>query len=152
MEFKRIKEVFPNWKTTGAIFAELATRDVPWADSFSARAIGLDYYGNFSGNKIISSLIENILPSDGVLTSDEIVILADVIIGLYATKWGKLWDTMLFEYNPIQNYNMVETMTDDETVTEYGKTNTRTDNLQHRRTDDLSSQRTDNLQHQRTDK
>ena len=151
MEFKRIKEVFSNWKTTGAIFAELATRDVPWANSFSARAIGLDYYGNFSGNKIISSLIENILPSDGVLTSDEIVILADVIIGLYATKWGKLWATMLFEYNPIQNYNMVETMTDDETVTEYGKTNTRTDNLQHQRTDNLSSQRTDNLQHQRTD-
>lgn len=151
MEFKRIKEVFPTWKITGAIFAELATRDVPWADSFSARAIGLDYYGNFSGNKIISSLIENILPPGGVLTSDEIVILADVIMGLYATKWLKLWATMLFEYNPIQNYNMVETMTDDETVTEYGKTNTRTDNLQHQRTDNLSSQRTDNLQRQRTD-
>ena len=151
MEFKRIKEVFPTWKTTGAIFAELATRNVPWADSFSARAIGLDYYGNFSGNKIISALIENILPSDNVLTSDEIAILADIIMGLYGTKWVKLWATMLLEYNPIENYSMVEVMADDETVTEYGKTNTRTDNLQHQRTDNLSSQRTDNLQHERTD-
>lgn len=151
MEFKTIKDVFPTWKVTGAIFAELATRNVPWANSFSAIAIGLDYYGNFSGNKIISSLVENILPSDGVLTSTEIVILTDVIIGLYTTKWDKLWNTMLLEYNPLENYSMVEVMTDDETVTEYGKTNTRTDNLQHRRTDNLSSQRTDNLQHQRTD-
>ena len=151
MEFKRIKEVFPTWKTDGAIFAELATRAVPWAASFSAIAVGLDYYGNFSGNKIISSLVENILPSDGALTSAEITILTDIIMGLYATKWGKLWATMLLEYNPLENYNMVETMIDDETVTEYGKTNTRTDNLERQRTDNLSSQRTDNLQHQRTD-
>ena len=107
MEFKRIKEVFPTWKTDGAIFAELATRAVPWAASFSAIAVGLDYYGNFSGNKIISSLVENILPSDGALTSAEITILTDIIMGLYATKWGKLWATMLLEYNPLENFNMV---------------------------------------------
>mgnify|MGYP003311736536 CR=1 FL=1 len=31
----------------------------------------------------------------------------------------------------IDNYNMTERMTDDERVTEYGRTDTRTDNLEH---------------------
>lgn len=150
METLRLKEVFPGWKT-GAIFTALSSRNVPWADVFAGLAIDFDYYGNFSGNKIISGLVENILPSDGVLTSVEITILCDVIMGLYSLKWGKLWETMNFEYNPIENYSMVEEMTDDETVREYGKTSTRTDNLTHQRTDNLTSERTDNLSHQRTD-
>ena len=150
METLRLKEVFPQWKT-GAIFTALSSRGVPWANVFAGLTIDFDYYGNFSGNKIISGLVENILPSDGVLTSVEITILCDVIMGLYSLKWGKLWETMNFEYNPIENYNMVEEMTDDETVREYGKTSTRTDNLTHQRTDNLTSERIDNLSHQRTD-
>lgn len=150
MNRMRLKEVFPEWKT-GAIFTALNSRAVPWANVFSGLSIDFDYYGNFSGNKIISGLVENILPSDGVLTSDEITILCDVIMGLYSLKWTKLWETMNFDYNPIENYNMVEEMTDDETVREYGKTSTRTDNLTHQRTDNLASERTDNLSHQRTD-
>ena len=150
MDRLRLKEVFPEWKT-GAIFTALNNRGVPWANVFPALSIDFDYYGNFSGNKIISGLVENILPSDGELTSTEITILCDVIMGLYSVKWGKLWETMNFEYNPIENYNMVEEMTDDETVREYGKTSTRTDNLTHQRTDNLASERTDNLSHQRTD-
>lgn len=137
----RIKEVFPTWKS-GAIFTALNSREVPWVNVFPALSLDLDYYGNFSGNKIISGLVENILPSDGALTSDEITILCDVIMGLYSLKWTKLWDTMNFDYNPIENYNMVEEMTDDETVKEYGKTNTRTDNLTHERTDNLSHGKT----------
>ena len=150
MNRMRLKEVFPEWKT-GAIFTALNSRAVPWANVFPGLSIDFDYYGNFSGNKIISGLVENILPSDGVLTSTEITILCDVIMGLYSVKWGKLWETMNFDYNPIENYNMVEEMTDDETVREYGKTSTRTDNLTHQRTDNLTSERTDNLSHQRTD-
>ena len=146
----RIKEVFPNWKS-GAIFTALNSRGVPWANVFPALSIDLDYYGNFSGNKIISGLVENILPSDGALTAEEITILCDVIMGLYSLKWGKLWVTMQLDYNPIENYNMVEQMINDATVKDYGKTSTRTDNLTNERTDNLSRQRTDNLTHERTD-
>ena len=146
----RIKEVFPNWKS-GAIFTALNSREVPWANVFPALSLDLDYYGNFSGNKIISGLVENILPSDGVLTAEEIIILCDVIMGLYSLKWGKLWETMQLDYNPIENYSMVEQMINDATVKDYGKTSTRTDNLTSERTDNLSRQRTDNLTHERTD-
>ena len=141
MNRMKIKEVFPGWKA-GALFTVLNGKDVPWAGVFTPLLLDLDYYGNFSGNKIVSNLVESVCPSDGVLTPIEVGLLADVIVGLYGTKWSKLWDTMNFDYNPIENYNMVEQMTDDETVKEYGKTNTRTDNLTHERIDNLSHGKT----------
>lgn len=41
---------------------------------------------------------------------------------------------MFLDYDPIENYSMVEKMTDDSTVIEYGKVRTRTDNLTHKKT------------------
>ena len=41
---------------------------------------------------------------------------------------------MNFEYDPIENYSMVEQMTNDTTKNEYGKTRTRTNNLSHSKT------------------
>lgn len=49
-------------------------------------------------------------------------------------NWGKMWAALQESYKPLENYAMLERMTDDETVKEYGKTSTRTDNLQHRKT------------------
>ena len=49
-------------------------------------------------------------------------------------NWLKMWETLEAEYNPIENYSMTEEMKDDETVTEYGKTTERTDDLAHAKT------------------
>ena len=143
MKVKRLKQIFENWKLS-AVFAVLNTKAVPWAQTVNAAPLDLDYVGNFSGRKIVSNLVESLLgeDDDATLTPADLSMLCDIIVALYGTKWSKLWDTMAFDYNPIENYSMVETMTNDETVTEYGKTHTRTDNLQH--------QRTDNLQHAKT--
>ena len=63
-------------------------------------------------------------------------------------NWGKLWAALTADYNPIENYSMMEQMTNDTTVHQYGKTSTRTDNLSHTRTG--TDTRTDNLSHTRT--
>jgi len=151
VKVKRLKQIFENWKLS-AVFAVLNTKAVPWAQTVNAAPLDLDYVGNFSGRKIVSNLVESLLgeDDDATLTPADLSMLCDIIVALYGTKWSKLWDTMAFDYNPIENYSMVETMTNDETVTEYGKTHTRTDNLQHQRTDNLQHQRTDNLQHAKT--
>lgn len=151
MKLKRLKQMFENWKVS-AIFAVLNTKDVPWAQTVNAAPLDLDYVGNFSGRKIVSNLVESLLGEgdDATLTAADLSMLGDIIVALYGTKWSKLWETMSFDYNPIENYSMVETMTNDATVTQYGKTHTRTDNLQHQRTDNLQHQRTDNLQHAKT--
>lgn len=51
-----------------------------------------------------------------------------------ADNWTAMYSALQAEYAPLENYNMRETMTDDETVHEYGKSTTRTDNLTHTKT------------------
>ena len=49
-------------------------------------------------------------------------------------NWTKMWEALQTEYAPLENYSMTETMTDDETVTKYGKSTERTDDLTHAKT------------------
>ena len=62
---RKIGDVFPDWLTTG-IFSKLDQYDVPWKNENMAAALDLEYYGNISGEKIISPLIEK-------LTDDEYI-------------------------------------------------------------------------------
>ena len=152
---KRLNDVFPDWLTGAGIFATLQTFPVPWKNENISGALDIEYHGNVSGEKIISPLVEKIRSGD-TLTNAEKTMLATSILAIYGVNWGKQWETLEFEYNPIENYSMVEQMTDDETVTEYGKSTTRTDNLTHRKTGtetadiDETDTRTDNLTHAKT--
>ena len=152
---KRLNDVFPGWLTGAGIFATLQTFPVPWRNENISGALDIEYYGNVSGEKIISPLVEKIRSGD-TLTDAEKTMLATSILALYGVNWGKQWETLSFEYDPIENYSMREKMTNDETVTEYGKSTTRTDNLTHRKTGtetadiDETDTRTDNLTHEKT--
>lgn len=131
MNLTRLNEAFPEWKT-GAIFAALNSFDMPW-DSSASLYFDVDYFGNVSGNKICSPLVDTML-TDGVIPSADAALLAGIINSLFGLKWSKLWATANLVYNPIENYNMVEVMTNDQTVKGYGRTHTRTDNLSHAKT------------------
>ena len=152
---KKLCDVFPGWLTGTGIFAALQSFNVPWKDENIATSLDLEYFGNVSGDKFISPLIVKLMTGDE-LTTTERNILATSILAICGANWGKLWATLEFEYNPIENYSMTETMTDDETVTAYGKTHTRTDNLTHGKTGtetetpNLTDTRTDNLTHAKT--
>ena len=155
MERKTLIEVFPDWVSGGGIFSVLQGFDVPWKNDNISVSLDIEYYGSISGEKYISPLIEKIKSAE-VLTTDEKGILATSLMAIYGRNWGKLWDTMEFDYNPIENYSMTEIMEDDETVTEYGRTHTRTDNLSHGKTGtetdapNTTETRTDNLTHRKT--
>ena len=118
----------------GGIFTALNTLSVPWKNTVSPELIDLQYYGNVSGEKIISPLVYKQLNSDGKLTAAKQGLIASMIFSMFGTNWTKEWETLSMEYDPIANYDMTEVMTDDETVTEYGKTNTRTNDLTHAKT------------------
>lgn len=124
----RLNDVFSDWLAEGGIFTYLNGFDVPWKDDEIETELDLEYHGNVSGEKIVSPLVRRVCYSD-TLTEEEKTVLARTIYTIHNANWAKQWETMLFEYNPIENYRMVENMTDDEKVTEYGKTSTRTDNL-----------------------
>ena len=130
---KRLNDVFPDWSTGAGIFATLQSFPVPWQDENISGALDIEYHGNVSGEKIISPLVEKIRSGD-TLTNAEKTMLATSILAIYGVNWGKLWETLELEYNPIENYSMVEQMTNDQTIDTYGKTRTRTDNLSHTKT------------------
>lgn len=130
---KRLNDVFPGWSTGAGIFSKLQTLAVPWQEKTISAELDLEYHGNISGDKITSPLVRKYISGD-LPTTEEYAAIAETVVALYALKWGKLWETMYFEYNPIENYSMREDMANDETVTEYGKTHTRTDNLTHSKT------------------
>ena len=141
---KTLIDVFPDWMTGGGVFSALQTLDVPWKDENIASILDLEYYGNISGDKNTAPLINKYMSGDE-LTAQEILTLATLIFKINAVTWAKEWATLSAEYDPIENYSMREVMTDDETVIEYGKTHTRTDNTTKTRTPNLSEVTTPDL-------
>lgn len=161
----KVNDVFPDWADGRGVMALLwETGQIPWEEPDTAPMLDtpyppdLEYHGNHSGMKNVSPLVENLFARRGGYDypGDESTWLANTIVSIYGENWRKQWETLLFQYNPIENYRMVENMTDDETVTEYGKTSTRTDNLTHHKTGtetvdiDETETRTDNLSHTKT--
>lgn len=111
MEYKRINDVFPDWMTNG-IFKALESYNVPWKGTAAAEALDIAYHGGHSGSKIISPLIERFVDSETeTLPSGAIEKIANMIYTVCSTNWTKLFATLSFEYNPIENYAMTETET-----------------------------------------
>lgn len=125
----RLIDIFPNWYLTGAIFTQLSkvpNYTPPWGDDESY-LLDIEYIGNRSGYKYVSPLLSKVT-SD---LQESLPKIAGMIVSVYGEKWEKLKATLEFEYNPIENYSMVETGENDITTYEYGKTVTRTDSLIH---------------------
>ena len=114
---------FPDWyNETGAIFKAIAgltgaTEEFPWLEN--AATLDIEYIGNWSGDKTVSPLIDKMIEQNEnetnplVLTSAQKVVLATLIRNKYANKWTRLYAVMNAEYNPIENYSMVEEETPD---------------------------------------
>ena len=130
-----LRDCFTSWQIDG-IFSHLfppnGDNDI-WNNDYN-QYLDLDYLGNYSGEKTISNLVRLLLDENKKLTSAALDRLSDIIHSLYNDKWSGLWATQNLEYNPIENYNMRERLTNDSTVKNYGHTNTRTDNLTHAKT------------------
>lgn len=158
-KYKTLNEIFPNWLTgvgiNGGIFSVLdMTRSVPWEVGMSLE-LDTMYHGNHSGDKIISPLLNRLLVNDTLPLGNK-TLLATSIVALFGENWTKQWETLSLQYNPIENYDMEEQLTNDTETTTYGRTDTRTNNLAHSKTgnDTTSSNdsttRTDNLSHSKT--
>lgn len=103
----RLKHVFSDYLNNG-IFAALEDLSAPWSEDQTALPLDILYIENHSGDKIISPMVRKRLNSDNVLTNENISTLAGVLLAYYGQKWMKLWDVLLIEYNPLSNYDMVE--------------------------------------------
>ena len=129
----KLNDVFPRWLSGEGIFGSLQTLDVPWKNDNVALSLDVEYHGNRSGDKLISPLVST-LSDGGALSADDKLMLSTALVSICGNKWSKEYATLSLTYDPISNYDMTEIMSDDTTITEYGKTNTRTDNLSHTKT------------------
>lgn len=108
MRTKKLIDTTPDWTTKG-IFYHLNLLAVPWQEKGISNDLDFDYYGNNSGDKPISPLVEKLLDDNGELSTTSLTKLASIIFNKFGLQWSKLWDTLELEYNPIENYSMVET-------------------------------------------
>lgn len=139
---KPIKQAWPDF-LTGGIFQRMATVGaLPWAGSVMSDAdLDLDYYMNHSGDKPIGHIINEFLTQDvtedttwqelqaRTLTAEQENAIARLVYGKNVLNWRRLWALVEAEYNPIENYNMIERETGSGTssTTTSGETE-RTDN------------------------
>lgn len=113
---RTLSEIYPDWITNG-FFDKIP--NAPWDSTINA-TLDMQYFGNKSGTKAASPLL-NQLCGDGTVTSDIAYQLAKLAANLYGRNWTALYNTMLLEYAPIENYDMEET----EEILDNGEDNTR---------------------------
>lgn len=103
---KKLIEIFPDWIENG-IFNRLEAYDVPWKDIVDAESLDIDYFGNRSGGKHCSMLIERMLVDD-TLSEEKKNLLAKLIFQKYGHAWTRAFQALMKDYNPIENYNKTE--------------------------------------------
>ena len=86
-------------------------------NSDNVENINWDYFGSHSADKYISPIYEKFIatkdPSNGFI--------ADMIYRRFGKKWKKIYDALMTEYKPLENYSMVEERTPDLEFTETEK-------------------------------
>ena len=113
----KLKTVYPRMLSNGdGVFTDLQTLDVPWKSLNIDSALNYGYYLN-SASKTVSPLVFDIkdysdgIPDETPLTTEQRAILATMIYQMFANKWSRLWSIYTIEYNPIHDYNLVESET-----------------------------------------
>lgn len=103
----KLNDVFTDYINNG-IFTFLNSLDVPWKEKNISQQLNLQYHGNISGKKETSPIVDSLIVENN-LTDNSKTMLAMSIFSIYSNKWNKLYRILSLEYEPIENYNMLET-------------------------------------------
>lgn len=110
----RLIDHFPSWKTGGGIFYGMT--GMPWSvnnSGITPATMDIEYFGNRSGLRQSSPLVEKMcaFPDDHELSAAEIATLQDIIKQKFNAGWQRVYDALLVQYAPLENYDMTETTT-----------------------------------------
>ena len=106
VELKKINEIVDIFTdSTAGIFHAL--KGIATGESFdwlqNDEYLDMDYYVSHSGEKYASKFYLNMLEHN-----KNISYIANIIFNKFSEKWKRIYDAMMLEYNPIENYSMVE--------------------------------------------
>ena len=102
----RIKDKF-NLLACNAFFQAFENQGAPWADAENvSQPSNLAWlYFNHSRQKILTTMVAE--------STSAMSAYAEILLQMYGDKWKHIWDLYQLDYNPIENYNMVENGTND---------------------------------------
>lgn len=115
----KIKDRFTDYLVDGTLFQNLHSY-FEWMSEADASQLSLMFMARYSQREE-SPLMEQIAdnaPDRAAINSGS----ADVIRLLYRDKWDRFWQVQTSEYNPINNYDMVEEETVDRSHTDEDST------------------------------
>ena len=94
-----------------AFFLALEAHGAPWYDEqLTGQASNLAWlYFNRSRQKLVTSMVKE--------SNSSMSAYAEIILQMYGDKWNHIWDLYQLDYNPIENYNMIESGSDINTKT-----------------------------------
>lgn len=98
--------------------------------------LNTDYYLSHSNEKFISPFVEKLF-NDGKTPEQISSLVAQICYSRFGDKWKKLYDALMTQYNPLENYSMEEIRTpdledSDTENTQTGISSTRTTNAQNK--------------------
>lgn len=106
MELKKINQIVDIFTdSTSGIFHAL--KDIATGESFewldNDEYLDITYYVSHSGEKYASRFYLTMLDHNKTIND-----IAHIIFNKFSDKWKRIYDAIKMEYNPINNYDMVE--------------------------------------------
>ena len=96
----------------------LANEDLhDFINSDNVAQLNQDYYLSHSADKYISPFVEKLF-NDGKSATEITSFVTPIIYNRFGEKWKKIYSALMTEYNPLENYSMVEEKTPDLTIEE----------------------------------
>lgn len=140
-----LNEAFSNYETKGGIFSNIG--NLPWSSIMVGPQMDMLYFDTHSGERFSSRIITRRVGDDGSLSSADRKTIATLVYARFRTQWSRLWATMNPNYDPLNNYNMEETVEGTENSTRTpdltrGDTGTVQTTGQDKRTPDLTKTNT----------
>lgn len=83
--------------------------------------LNFDYFIGYSADKFISPLLNKMIAE---YSSNYMEKIAKILYVRFATKWKKIYDALMTQYNPLENYSMLEERTPELTTKETENVNT----------------------------
>lgn len=83
--------------------------DIEWLTDANVKYLDIEYYYGHSSDKMISRLYEKMIDreSAGIIESS-INAICNMITGFYRSNWDNVYKAYSQEYNPLENYSMIE--------------------------------------------
>lgn len=113
---KKLNNIMPD-PTDGGVFDAIKSW-APWSDDVDAETLDIDYIYNHSGYKTVSPMLHRFSEvNEGAgngpeLTDANLETIGKVLRAHYEVNWGRLWETLFVEYDPLMNYDRTESGTD----------------------------------------